>query len=392
MVRADAHARGRYCNGSRSARQFMGAALAPWPRAPTFGRLSWTAICRRLRTPQTGRYLGHDGFVDKTHSFCAKKIEAIGRRLPLIKGKRQAGRSVVHGERPTAIAHSLLARHGAWRGSYVAGRRPLAALRQAPRRCGVRGPARRHGPMVLGVCRRVLHNASDAEDAFQAAFIVLACKAHSIARPELLGSWLYRAAFRTALRARAEKARRREQSAPLVDRAAPVSAAAVELDELRRVLDEEIDRLPERYRVPVVLCYLEGRTNDEAARHLGCPVGTIASRLATARARLRPPNSTRSRSSGGCVRIALGRGLAVRGRARRAGRCGARGRSSGNLNICGHPRERSVTGHVTIAHSHGGHRGDPAWAHGRRGRLVRNSARRRRASAGSTAGAGCGRR
>jgi RNA polymerase sigma factor (sigma-70 family) len=143
----------------------------------------------------------------------------------------------------------------------------------------------RHGPMVLGVCRRILRNASDAEDAFQAAFIVLACKARSIARPELLGSWLYRVAFRAALRARAATARRREQSAAPVDVA--VTDHGAEAAELRRVLDEEIDRLPERFRVPLVLCCLEGRTNEEAARRLRCPTGTIASRLATARERLR---------------------------------------------------------------------------------------------------------
>jgi RNA polymerase sigma factor (sigma-70 family) len=137
--------------------------------------------------------------------------------------------------------------------------------------------------MVLGVCRRVLHNATDAEDAFQAAFIVLACKARSITRPELLGTWLYRVAFRAALRARAASARRREL--PPTDIA--VMDDRVERAELRHVLDEEIDRLPEKYRVSVVLCYLEGRTNEEAARRLRCPVGTIASRLATARERLR---------------------------------------------------------------------------------------------------------
>src|SRR5947209_8379126 len=143
----------------------------------------------------------------------------------------------------------------------------------------------RHGPMVLGVCRRVLHNATDADDAFQAAFIVLAGKARSIARPELLGSWLYRVAFRAALRARAAAARRPEQAAPAADLA--VTNRDAETAELRRVLDEEIDRLPLKYRVPVVLCYLEGHTNEEAARRLRCPTGTIASRLATARERLR---------------------------------------------------------------------------------------------------------
>jgi RNA polymerase sigma factor (sigma-70 family) len=145
----------------------------------------------------------------------------------------------------------------------------------------------RHGPMVLGVCRRVLQNRYDAEDAFQAAFVVLACKARSIARPDQLGSWLYRVAFRAALRARAAAAGRHEELVSPADSAAPVSPVGVEIAELRRVLDEEIDRLPEKFRVPVVLCYLEGQTNEDAARRLRCPTGTIASRLATARERLR---------------------------------------------------------------------------------------------------------
>ena len=143
----------------------------------------------------------------------------------------------------------------------------------------------RHGPMVLGTCRRVLGNTCDADDAFQAAFLVLASKARSIARPELLGTWLYRVAFRAALRARAARARRREQLVPLPDIA--VANRDTEAAELRRVVDEEVERLPDRYRVPVVLCYLEGHTNEEAARRLRCPTGTIASRLATARDKLR---------------------------------------------------------------------------------------------------------
>jgi RNA polymerase sigma factor (sigma-70 family) len=145
---------------------------------------------------------------------------------------------------------------------------------------------RRHGPMVLGVCQRILHNPQDAEDAFQATFLVLARKTGSLARPELLGNWLYGVACRTALSARAEVARRRACERPVVDR--PVEATGdVDWHDLRPVLDEEVNRLPDIYRVPFVLCYLEGKTNDEASRHLGCPKGTVLSRLARARERLR---------------------------------------------------------------------------------------------------------
>ncbi len=145
----------------------------------------------------------------------------------------------------------------------------------------------RHGPMVLGVCRRILREPHDADDAFQATFLVLARKARSVTRPELLAGWLYRVAYRTALRAQLEAARRHrhEREAGAMPRSDATSAA--EWADIRPVLDEEIDRLPEKFRLPVVLCYLEGVTNDEAARRLGCPPGTIVSRLATARQRLR---------------------------------------------------------------------------------------------------------
>jgi RNA polymerase sigma factor (sigma-70 family) len=145
----------------------------------------------------------------------------------------------------------------------------------------------RHGPMVLGVCRRVLHNAHDAEDAFQAAFLVLARKAGSIRRPEALGNWLYGVAYRTALEGRTRDAKRRARLQELAEKTTVDPSSAIVWSDLRAVLDAEISRLPNRYRSPFVLCYLEGRTNEEAARLLGCPKGTILSRLAWARQRLR---------------------------------------------------------------------------------------------------------
>jgi RNA polymerase sigma factor (sigma-70 family) len=142
----------------------------------------------------------------------------------------------------------------------------------------------RHGPTVLGVCRRVLRHEQDAEDAFQATFLVLVRKAGSIGKRQAVGSWLYRVALRVALRARAGK--RAAPRAEVVD--VPVEPApGPDRDDLRPVLDEEVNRLPEKYRAPFVLCYLEGRTNEEAARQLGCPRGTVQSRLAWARQRLR---------------------------------------------------------------------------------------------------------
>jgi RNA polymerase sigma factor (sigma-70 family) len=145
---------------------------------------------------------------------------------------------------------------------------------------------RRHGPMVVGVCRRILGDWHAAEDAFQATFLVLARKAGSLRRPERLAAWLHGVARRTALKARTAAARRRVH-----ERRLPVAVAAPPEDlawrELRPVLDEEVGRLPARYRTAFVLCYLEGKTNAEAARLLGCSRGSVATLLARARARLR---------------------------------------------------------------------------------------------------------
>jgi RNA polymerase sigma factor (sigma-70 family) len=143
--------------------------------------------------------------------------------------------------------------------------------------------ARRHGPMVFAVCRRVLGNGHDAEDAYQATFLVLARKAASVTRPEQLGNWLYGVAYRTSLQARATRARRRAREVTvdqLPERAAPAEASA---DDLRQVLDSALSRLPDKYRVPVVLCELEGRGRREVAKSLGIPEGTLSFRLATAR-------------------------------------------------------------------------------------------------------------
>jgi RNA polymerase sigma factor (sigma-70 family) len=147
---------------------------------------------------------------------------------------------------------------------------------------------RRHGPMVWGVCRRLLFDANDVDDAFQATFLVLVRKAQRIARRESLGSWLHGVARRVALRARlqANQRRERERQGALAgprEESAPDPLWA----EVRRVLDEELARLPEKYRAPLILCYLEGKTNDEAAEQLGCTRGTIAGRLNRARALLR---------------------------------------------------------------------------------------------------------
>jgi RNA polymerase sigma factor (sigma-70 family) len=144
----------------------------------------------------------------------------------------------------------------------------------------------RHGPLVLGVCRRILRDPDLADDAFQATFLVLVRRAGSIRRPESLANWLYGVARLVALKARAEAARRRSREREAVGMPAPQPRDETSWNELRAVLDEELARLPEKYRAPLVLCYLEGKTHDQAARELGCPRTSLTSRLGRARALL----------------------------------------------------------------------------------------------------------
>jgi RNA polymerase sigma factor (sigma-70 family) len=146
---------------------------------------------------------------------------------------------------------------------------------------------RRHGPTVFGVCRRVLGDRHDAEDASQVTFLVLARKAASLDRPELLAHWLYRVAYRTAAKARARAARRRESEKQAAFTQAMGAMPEEARRELRAVLDDELNRLPEKYRGPLVLCYLGGQTNGEAARLLGRPAGSMSGLLARGRALLR---------------------------------------------------------------------------------------------------------
>jgi RNA polymerase sigma factor (sigma-70 family) len=147
----------------------------------------------------------------------------------------------------------------------------------------------RHGSMVLAVCRGVLKDQSDAEDAFQATFLVLFRKAGGLTSAGSLGSWLYRVAYRIALRANAVAARRRERPIEEVAMAAEArSSGEGQLDrEILPIIHAEIDRLPDRYRAPIALCYLQGLSYEQAAHQLGWPLGTVGSRIARARELLR---------------------------------------------------------------------------------------------------------
>ena len=143
----------------------------------------------------------------------------------------------------------------------------------------------RHGPMVARVCRGLLRDPHDADDAFQATFLVLVKKAHAIGERELLGPWLYGVAYRVSLKARslAAKRRKREGTFDLEDPPSDTAAAIAPWNDLRPILHEELARLPEKYRKPVVLCHLQGLTHQEAAQELAWPVGTVSVRLARAR-------------------------------------------------------------------------------------------------------------
>ncbi len=144
----------------------------------------------------------------------------------------------------------------------------------------------RHGPMVFRVCRAILRDSHDAHDAFQATFLILVKKARGLWVRDSLGPWLHQVAHRTACRARSAVARRRRFER-LTTAASAESPGEAIPDDLGEVLHEELGRLPDRYREAVVLCLLEGLSPEQAARRLGCPVGTLHSRLARGRERLR---------------------------------------------------------------------------------------------------------
>ena len=169
----------------------------------------------------------------------------------------------------------------------------------------------RHGPMVLGVCRSVLGDRHDAEDALQATFLVLALRAGSIRRGDAVASWLYSAARRVALRARRQAARHRERERRRATQAGAADAVYAPPADPWPELYEELDRLPEPFRAAVVLCDLEGHSYEQAAGMLHCPVGTIQSRLARGRQRLRRRLESRGLSSA-VLLVGTGAGLTAR--------------------------------------------------------------------------------
>jgi RNA polymerase sigma factor (sigma-70 family) len=174
----------------------------------------------------------------------------------------------------------------------------------------------RHGPMVWGVCRRVLRDHHDAEDALQATFLILARKAASVRPREKLGNWLYGVAYLTAKKATVTRAKRRSldskarenkaRESKVLDMPFPEADRGDPLDELLPQLDRELSRLPDKYRAPVVLCELEGKSHKEAAEQLGWPIGTVSGRLSRARGILAKKLSRRGVAvSGGSLAVLL---------------------------------------------------------------------------------------
>jgi RNA polymerase sigma factor (sigma-70 family) len=151
----------------------------------------------------------------------------------------------------------------------------------------------RHGPLVWQVCRRYLFSVHDAEDAFQATFLVLAQKAGHIGKRELLANWLHGVANHVARRARSVVCKRNAREGHRLEMAEHLTEAAAIDPNVKRVVHEEISRLPDKYRAPVLLCYLESRTHEEAARELKCPLGTVKGRLFRALETLRTRLSRR---------------------------------------------------------------------------------------------------
>jgi RNA polymerase sigma factor (sigma-70 family) len=173
---------------------------------------------------------------------------------------------------------------------------------------------RRHGPMVWGVCRRVLGHHHDAEDAFQATFLVLARKASSIVPREMLPNWLYGVACQTAMRARAGIFKRRGRERQVPEMPEPAAEFRESWDDVLPLLDQELRRLPDHYRAPIVLCDLEGKTHRQAAKQLGWPVGTVSGRLSRARSLLAERLSRRGVAlSAGALAVLLSQEVASAG-------------------------------------------------------------------------------
>ncbi len=192
--------------------------------------------------------------------------------------------------------------------AHVTDRQLLEAFAAGERVASFGRLVERHGPMVYGVCKRVLRNAADADDAFQATFLVLAKQARSRGWHDSVANYLYGVAYRTAVRARGRAARRKHHEDRVPPRPAAPGDDRISLDELRAAVDEELTRLPEKFRLPVLLCSLHDRTVEEAATTLNLPATTVKGRLQQGRELLRERLASRGFTLGAGVLAALSTG------------------------------------------------------------------------------------
>jgi RNA polymerase sigma factor (sigma-70 family) len=199
------------------------------------------------------------------------------------------------------IHHLATARHA----EELSDRQALERFIVARDEAAFRALVQRHAALVWGVCRRVLRHEQDAEDAFQATFLVLARRAASIRKPESLGSWLYGVAYHLALEARSREIRRGTRERQVENMPQPPSPAEAVWSQLAPVLDEELQRLPDKYRRAVVLCYLEGKSHREAAEALGWRLGSVSKRLTRARELLRQNLTRRGLTLSGGILASL---------------------------------------------------------------------------------------
>jgi RNA polymerase sigma factor (sigma-70 family) len=173
---------------------------------------------------------------------------------------------------------------------------------------------RRHGPMVLGVCRRIVRNHHDAEDAFQATFLVLARKAASVRPRERVANWLHGVAYRTAIKARTNTAKRQMREKQVKELPEPEVTQQDQWHDLQPLLDQELSGLPENYRLPILLCDLEGKSIKEATQQLGWPQGTLAGRLARGRKLLAKRLANRGVAlSAGSLTVVVSQNVAMAG-------------------------------------------------------------------------------
>src|SRR6266851_4337312 len=221
--------------------------------------------------------------------FLAKKLAEIGLLTPLF-GRKQPplrGTSIMNTGQVNSVLRHIYRLIGKPPANGQTDRHLLERFAQRNDEAAFGTLVERHAPLVYGVCWRVLRHTQDAEDAFQASFVVLARKAGSISWRDSVSSWLYQVAYRIAVETKTKTARRRIHERQAAEMRIPEVTDQQSQQELAQVIDEELHRLPDKYQAPLLLCYLEGETSDQAAKHLGWSLRTLQRRLEQGRKVLR---------------------------------------------------------------------------------------------------------